>query len=87
MEEIKQENKPEVKSNLIEDAIKSAERLEKANAELKAQLDRQEQLMAQRIMGGRSEAGSAVQKVDPEIEAKERLKNYFKGTAIGKMIK
>jgi len=49
-------DKPEGTS-LIEGANASAERIEKANAEQKALLDRQEELMARQRLGGNSNAG------------------------------
>ena len=58
-------------NNLIDDANKSAERLEKANAEHKALLEREEKLFALRKLGGRSEAGQA-----PEIIKEETPREY-----------
>ena len=49
----------EVKTDLslLEQAKATAERIEKANAELKLLLDREERLNAEKILGGRAMAG------------------------------
>jgi hypothetical protein len=64
-EEKNEEEKPEEKQEktpLITAANEAAERIEKANAEQKLLLERQEELMAQNALGGQSEAGAVPQK-------------------------
>jgi len=68
MEDKKIEKKEEVKPEevkeptLLEKAEKTAERIEKANAEMKELLERQEKVESNKILGGRSEAGQATEK-------------------------
>jgi hypothetical protein len=73
--------------SMIEQATQTAERIEKANAELKQLLDREERINAEKILAGRSNAGTTAPVINPEEKAKQDLKNYFKGTIIEKMIK
>ena len=47
--------------NIVDEARAQAERLEKANAEHKANLDREEQLLARRALSGRTDGGSVPQ--------------------------
>ena len=82
MEEVKKEIKVEEKPSLISEADKAAERLEKANAELKSQLDRQEQLMVKERLGGRSFAGE-IPKVETDDEKmNKKINAMFKGTGL-----
>jgi hypothetical protein len=74
------EIKTEDTKTILDEAVKVAERQEKANAELKALLDRQEQMLAKRILGGRSEAGYVEKPVDPAIAEKERINKLIKFT-------
>jgi hypothetical protein len=53
-------------SNLIEEAKAVADRIEKANAEAKALLDKKEKLMASDIISGRADAGQVPQKPKEE---------------------
>lgn len=79
MEEV---NTEEIKkTSLIDNAVAAAERLEKANAELKLLLQKQEELAAKQLLGGRSEAGVRPQQ-DPVVEEKKMLNELFKGTGI-----
>lgn len=73
--------------SLVEQAQKIAERIEKGNEQLKILLDRQEQQEAKRILGGRASAGSQEVKIDPEIAKREGMQQYFKGTAIERLLK
>jgi len=69
MEDAKPE---EAKPDLIAEAKATAERIEKANAELNALLTRKEQLMVQEKLGGRGDhVKEAAQKSSKEIENEE----------------
>ena len=60
----------------IVDANEAAKRLEDATAKHKIQLDRQEDMIARKILGGSTEAGqkpAAKKEVDPEQYAKDVL--------------
>lgn len=74
--------------NLIEDAKKTAERIEKANAEMRELLKKQETMQAQAIISGRSFAGVPP---PPQMSEDEKLKiemrDFFKGTAVERAIK
>jgi len=85
-EEIKPVTEPEPKS-MIDAAHEAAERLEKANAEKKVLLEREEKLRSMAMLSGRSEAGSAPLVEDPEVAKRRKAKEYFKGTSIERMIK
>ena len=79
-EETKKEETEEVKqvSNpTIDAANAAAKRTEEAAAKLQVQLDRQEAIESQRILGGGSEAGSAVEK--KEQTAKEYAEKVMAG--------
>jgi hypothetical protein len=67
---------------LIEEAKAIAERMEKANAEHKALLDRQEQMTARAILSGRSEAGITPKATDPEEEANKQAMTLLQGTGL-----
>lgn len=80
-EEVKKENATETKddgdkpkkSSLIDDANLTAERLEAANAERKALLNREEELIAKRRLGGIAEAGIEAEK--PKEETPKEYKD------------
>ena len=75
MEEIKTENQELSK---IEQAKQQADRIEKANQEFKALLDRAESLKISDMLGGRSEAGKPQEKVE------ETPQDYAKRVMAGK---
>jgi len=83
-EKIKQTTETSTQSTptLIDEAKAIAERMEKANAEHKALLDRQEQMTARAILSGRSEAGVTPKQVDPEEEANNRAMSLLQGTGL-----
>ena len=58
----------------------AAERMEKANLELGALLNKQERLKVERTLGGSSDAGS--QKKSKEALAQEEAEKYLKGTGL-----
>lgn len=74
--------------NLIDEAKKTAERIEKANAEMRELLKKQEAMQAQAIISGRSSAGVPP---PPQMSEDERLKlemrEFFKGTAVEKAVR
>ncbi len=62
------------KTPLIDDANLAAKRMEDANKEKKELLDREEQLMAKRALGGVTEAGqTAVAKIETDEEYTARF--------------
>ena len=71
-DDIKQENKPEQEKSLVEQANAAAERIEKANAEYKALMEKQEVMAANARLGGKSDAGTknVKQDIDPREYAK-----------------
>lgn len=69
-ENIVEQAKEEVKNDLITQANASAERLEKANTELKTLLEKQETILANERLGGRSLAGT------PSLKKEESPKEY-----------
>jgi len=75
VEEIKTENQELSK---IEQAKQQADRIEKANQEFKALLDRAESLKISDMLGGRSEAGKPQEKVE------ETPQDYAKRVMAGK---
>ncbi len=84
-EEIK---KPEVKKETKADAQirranEAAERQEKANAELKSLIERQETLAVEKTLGGQADAATAPPKPETEDEkwAKD-AKERYKGTGM-----
>ena len=73
---------PQETPSLISQAKEQADRLEKANLELKSLLDRQEQMHARAILSGRSEAGQMVKATDPEEEANNQAMSLLQGTGL-----
>jgi hypothetical protein len=73
--------------SLIEQAEMAAQRLEHANKVMEELVKRQEAIEARRLLGGQSDAGIPR---EPQItkEQKDRMdmKNYFKGTALEKVL-
>ena len=69
--------------NLIEDAMRAADRLEAANKETEKLVARQEAIEKMRMLGGHSEAGVPKQ---PEMSEEQKLRidtrNFFKGTPV-----
>ncbi|MCK5644284.1 MAG: hypothetical protein KAJ19_26025 [Gammaproteobacteria bacterium] len=63
---------------LIEQANQAAERTEKATADLKEQLDRQENMLAQQRLAGRADAGQAPEK-PKETTPTEYMKEVLEG--------
>ena len=68
------------KLNFVEDAKLTAERLEKANEELKRLLPQLEELRAREILGGRSDAGKS-----EEIKVEETPQEYLKKVLANKL--
>lgn len=64
-------------NSLIERADAAAERLEKANAEKKALLDREEAIMAKQALGGRSEINKPEK--PKELTDREFKEKFLKG--------
>jgi len=71
----------------IEQANKAAERLEKANAEQKILLARQEKILADAKLQGRSVTGQQAIKKTKEDEIKEGAIKMFEGSGIDEAIK
>ena len=65
MEEIKNSGEVKTEKDLIDQAREQADRIERANAEQRELLARQESLLARQMLSGRSEAGFQVQ---PKVE-------------------
>ena len=76
-----------MEEDLIQRATLAAERLEAANKIMADLVKKQEELEAQRILSGRSEAGSAIPQMTQEEKDRVEMKNYFKGTAIEQALK
>ena len=73
--------------DMIEQANLAAARIEKANAEYKELVKRSEQIESRRILGGQTAAGEAQAPAMTEEEKHQAdVKNYFKGSVIGKML-
>jgi len=73
--------------NLIEEANKTASRLEKANEELKALLERQERNRSIDVISGRSSAGEVKKEITPQERKKLEAIEFFKGSEIEEAIK
>lgn len=74
-------------TSLLEKAEILAKRIEEANKKSEELLARNQELAARDILGGRSVAGIIQRESTDEEKKKEGMKNYFKGTAIEKMIR
>lgn len=69
MDEITKENKEVAEeTSPVEEAKALAKELKDLIGERKKLLEREEKLAAQRLLGGKSDAGTPVKKVDPEEE-------------------
>jgi len=76
----------EKKQTNLEKAEELAARIEEANKKTEELLERQEKLSAERMLGGRTEAGSAPsEKTEAELK-KEGAKEFWKGSEIEKAI-
>jgi hypothetical protein len=84
MEEIKEEVKTETKTPLLDEAAKTAERIEKANAEYRELLAKHEEMVAKQMLGGRSNAGGEI-KPEPELSPIEYAKAFSEGKITGKI--
>jgi len=74
--------------NMLEKAEQVAKRIEEANIRAEEILKRNEEVLSRSILSGRSNAGTtAPVPIDPEVQKKQDLKNYFKGSAIERLIK
>lgn len=62
---------------MLKDAKETVERLEKANAELKRQLDRQERIAVQQQLGGKTRVK---EEETPEESARDYARRALKGT-------
>ena len=72
----------------IEQATLVAQRIEKANAEYKELIKREEEIESRRILGGQTRAGEAqAPPMSEEEKAKAETLLYFKGTNIEKALK
>lgn len=58
---------------MIDEAIKAAERLEKANSERKLLIEREEALEARRRLGGETGASPVEKKEETPLEYKNRI--------------
>ncbi|KKN36385.1 hypothetical protein LCGC14_0774230 [marine sediment metagenome] len=66
-------------TSIVDNAVKAADRLEKANEMASKNLDRQEKLDARRALGGRAEAGQEVKpktQDDADQEEADEILHY-----------
>lgn len=76
MPEEKIEEKPKNETFvLVEKAIETAQRIEAANKRTEELLQRQEELMARNILGGRSDAGTTIP--EPKAETPQEFSKRF----------
>jgi hypothetical protein len=73
-----QDNNP----SILEQAQQTAARLEKANAELKELLDRQQRAREIDLVSGRSPAGEVKKEMSQEELKRKEAIEYFKGSEI-----
>lgn len=73
--------------DMIEKANLAAERIERANEQYKELVKRSEEIESRRILGGRTAAGEPVKEIPAEEKLAIDMKNYFKGTAIEKVLR
>lgn len=71
-------------SEAINKANAAAERIEKANSELKELLDRQERINVENTLGGNTEAGSPA--TTEEEAADEAARKTLEGTGFGEQL-
>lgn len=72
--------------SLIEQAEKAAQRLEHANKVMEELVKRQEAIEARRLLGGQSEAGHKEPELSQAEKDKMDMKNYFKGSALERVL-
>jgi len=72
----------EKKKSLLDEAKETAERIEKANAVMKENLDRQENIIAEERLGGRAEAGSTPKEKTDDEKWAEGAKERYAGTGL-----
>ena len=72
--------------DLIKQAEAAAARIEAANKRAEELVARNEAAVANRILGGRSEAGQATPEISEEEKKKQGTREFFKGTAVGKIL-
>jgi len=78
-EEVKpKEEKPEEKLRVLDEAQKTADRIEAANKKQEELLQKQEEIMAKQMLAGKSEAGQEPEK-PKEISDKEYAEKLEKG--------
>lgn len=83
-----EETKEQVQEKtLIQQAEEMAKRIEEANKKAEEILKRNEEVLSRQLLSGRASAGTQQPVIDPETIKKEAMKQYFKGTAIEKLIK
>jgi hypothetical protein len=75
---LKMEDNP----SILDEANKTAARLEKANAELKVLLDRQQRQREIDVISGRSTTDGIKREPTPEEKLKLEIKDFFKGSEI-----
>ena len=78
-------DKPE-STPIIDNANQAAERLEQANKAKEELLAREEQMIAQKRLGGDSQAGIEIKEPTPEEKIKKGAMDFFEGTDIAKAI-
>ena len=75
-------------TDMITKAHHAAERLEKANETNKELIKRMEAFEARQILGGKASAGEPqVRQLSEEEKLKIEMKEFFKGTVIGDVLK
>lgn len=73
------DKKEVVATNMLDEARATADRLEKANAEMRLNIARLEELKTREVLGGRSQAGTEPEK-PKEVSAKEYAQAALNGT-------
>ena len=76
-----------MEEDLIQIATAAAERIEAANKVAEELIKKAEALEARKILSGSSEAGVSVPQMTEEEKNKISMKEYFKGTALEKILK
>jgi len=76
-----------MEEDLIQKATAAAERIEAANKVAEELIKKAEALEARKILSGSSEAGVSVPQMTEEEKNKISMKEYFKGTALEKILK
>ena len=79
-------DKPKTPQTII-DALNAAERLEKATAKHKAQLDRQEDMISRKILGGEGGGRADTPEISEEQKKVNAASEYFKGTQLERDIR